>query len=81
VWRWEQPSIVEASHVLAVVDGGGYEPGGFTRTLIEAMLRADAVSLGKLALAFPGYASAVYAYKFDLDGVTRLGAIVGRRPR
>jgi hypothetical protein len=81
-WRWGQPSVVEASHVLSVLDDGGYEPGGFTRTLIEAMLRADALSLGKLALAFPGYASAIYAYKFDLDGLDRLRVVVwgNRRP-
>jgi hypothetical protein len=77
-WVWAQPTPEQACHVLSVygTGTGGYRPGGFTAALLEAMVRADSGNLAKLAMAFPGYASAVYAAKNLDDGVDRLSALV-----
>lgn len=71
-WRWQDPSGEEASHVLWLFAKEGYGAGGFTASLIELMCRSDPGNLARLALGFPGYASAVYAAKQDDDGLDRL---------
>jgi hypothetical protein len=66
----------EARHVLAHFGlSGGYPAGAFTRTLIEAMTRADQGNLARLALGFPGYAAAVQLAQNDFGGADVLRGI------
>lgn len=80
LWRWAEPGEREADHVLWQLGDlrEGVEPSGFITELIRLMCRADHVMLGRLALGFPGYASAVWAAKNDGDGLGRLREIAGR---
>lgn len=64
--------------VLFVFDTGGYRPGDFVRVLLDAMVHADPQNLAKLALGYPGYASAVYAAQVD-GGLDQLLAIARNR--
>lgn len=74
-WQWQAPTPHEACQVLWPLAREGYEPGSFVDSLIETMCRADPGNLAKLALGFPGYASAVHAYKNDDDGLDRLRSV------
>lgn len=71
----------EAAHVLAHVSDAeeGYEAGSFTRSLIEAIFRADPNNQRLLGLGFPGYVAAVQLYQIVNDGHQRLREIAARR--
>lgn len=76
-WRYgASPTIAEANQVLFAFDAGGYRAGGFFAALIDAMAKADTLNLGKLALAFPGLASAVYVAQVD-GGLDQLRVVAG----
>lgn len=70
-----------AAHVLWQFDRGGYQPGTFTQHLLSALGAADEDNFCRLADAFPEYAAAVAAIKYDPDGVAILqkAAKVGLR--
>ena len=79
-WRWVAPAPIEAAHALwtltpvtgkawtITVGREGRDPDQFTWHLIWAIYRASEPDLLRLALAYPGYASAVMCAKDgDLD--------------
>ena len=52
-------------HVLWTVGNpNGYEPGGFTRTLLEAWAHADYFNHVKLCVAFPELGEAIATLKY-----------------
>lgn len=63
------PAYVDACrHVLGVTGNeGGFEPGQFTKALIDTMLKADKMNWRKLAEVFPELALAVAVFK-DVEG-------------
>lgn len=70
----------DAHAVLWHFGSGGYEPGDFTKALVEVIVRADPANRACLALGFPGLVSAVQLAQGRLDGIARLQAIAeGRR--
>lgn len=52
-------SLEDAAHVLWNFNQGGYEPGSFTRKLLDAWGSADYVNSARLAEAFPGLGAAI----------------------
>jgi hypothetical protein len=70
---WADPEQITqeaAQRVLAVLSPV-YRypmPGSFFEALIEAMFKADAHNLQQLSLAFPGEATAVWAWGNHHDG-------------
>jgi len=53
-----------ARHVLWTVSNpNGYEPGGFTRSLLEAWGHADYINDAKLSAAFPELGAAIAVLK------------------
>jgi hypothetical protein len=56
----------------------GYPPGGFVSALLDAMCRADSGNFTRLAIGFPGYASAVWAAQNTDDGLDRLREVAGK---
>lgn len=73
-----KPTPEQAAHVLFAYNAGGYRAGSFTEALIDVMSRADPENLGRLALSFPGYATAVHLAKNDLDGIAKLRETAGK---
>lgn len=64
-----------ANHVLWVFGAGGLEPGSFTRTLIDAICKADPTNRIRLTLGFPGHVAAVDLAQTSSTGITTLTAI------
>lgn len=73
-----QPTPEQAAQVLFAYGAGGYRAGRFMEALIDVMGRADPENLGRLALSFPGYATAVHLARNDLDGIAKLREIAGK---
>ena len=65
----------DAAHILFVTEGRGYEPGSFTKSLIEAILRADSYNTALLRLVYPGLVAGVDVYKNTFEGRDQLEAI------
>lgn len=64
-----------AAHVLAHYGEGGYQPGDFTRYLIETITRADPSNMYRLGVLYPGYVAAVRLARDTLWGVGFLRAV------
>lgn len=64
-----------ASHVLWAFGAGGMEPGSFTRSLIDAICKADPPNRTRLALGFPGHVAAVDLAQTSATGIDTLRTI------
>ncbi|SFT31865.1 hypothetical protein [Streptomyces sp. ok210] len=56
---------------------GGFQPGSFTRRLMEAMDAADIVNLAILGSVYPELAAALYTAKNEPNGIAELQRIAG----
>lgn len=76
-WGTPEDRAQAARHILWTKgDRRGYEPGGFTQTLILAWRRADPQNRARLILAFPIYGVAFdVEYEEGNDGLARWGGI------
>ena len=68
-----------ACHILHLFNrnepGVDASPDGFTRALLDAIVKADTVSLDLLMLGFPEYVAAYRMAAFRSDGIERLQQI------
>lgn len=69
-----------AAHVLHEYGETGIPPGGFIRSLIAAIGKADTVNKLKIGLGFPGYVEAVDLIQNRSDGIQYLESIVAFPP-
>jgi len=65
-----------AAHVLNHFGGGGYEPGSFTMSLLEAMVRADPTRFRQLSTLYPEYAAAIVLARNADDGIEILRGVL-----
>jgi len=62
--------------VFYVFEGRGMKPGSFVESLIETIVKADAVNKSKLYLGFPDYVNVVSAYQNSVEKYNEMSEIV-----